>query len=1280
MLKFLLLLSTPLASSSLPSRAELAAALLSGEPSNSGMQPLDGFTGLLRSSQGAASPPRLCPPGFWCDAAGASHPCPPGFANPSPGGSSPSACSAPCTPGFFCPAGSSSTEATPCGLGFFCAASSGAPQPIGAGWMGLGGVSGWQPSLVRSGRAPCPEGFTCSGSGDSAPCPAGYFGNATGESRPYCAGLCAPGFVCEPGSTAPTAAPCGTSASWICRSTLGPYPVPVAAGFFSTAEDGSVGEESATTRSREAPCEKGSFCLGGVAAACPAGRYGGVDRETSPLCSGECRAGYYCPTGSTSATQRPCGGASVYCPEGSGAPIPVPPGFYSISQQNDYVIRRWVGGGNNSLVTAGALLALSAAPPPPPGSCAAAWAAAAEAAAEAAAAAAAVAAAPGDVSGLDAGVFINTTLAGINASLRIAILPCPPGSWCDGGGERGSGLARPCDGGAWGGGWQATASKCSGLCAAGHYCPPGSAAAAQQRCGSAASYCPPGSPIPVPVSLGFYSTGGRGALGSPDAAAGTLEQLGFLPSLACGTDAEQESDLSLWPSQTAAAVLLASPFYAASQFEYSQQLRAPCGPPAPLREGGPQPHFIVLRARACTGGGVGGLGGERTRSTQAPCPVGSFCSQGSLFLCPAGFFSSQPQQTACETCQPGYSCKLGSGAPVRCDDPTGWCPSAAASPIAVKQGWKSVILSTKGGGGFDGEEACTAGNFCMAGVAQPCTPGWYCATPGLSAPTGLCPSGFYCPIGTATPLPCGAASVYCPAGSHVTSPVPLGYFSTRATLPSAYPTNATNINTTSATLSPLFSSNTTANAIVKCGLGMFCSGGVARQCPGGTWGGEAGLSLPACSGPCAPGHFCPPGSTIPAQYRCGDAFLLLVDAAASLPVQAALAANPTLPDTDGIPITAPEYNAAALRGLFAAFASAVEGVAGGSLLEGGTQGGGGNTPPLGSWVARATLPLRPPAATSGSAAAAALYDAANQLSLSLSLDAKNRLLTIAAVLPASTVLPPSLLLSGQAGGGNLQQPGAILGIPGQPYNFTATLPWRAGLRLLLPDISVPLFSFASTQRALLRGGPASVYCPAGSSWPSPIPQGSFGTTSAAALSALINSTAAIGASLQSPTAAQLLPLPPTYSYNATADIEAALLSNATQDGTQVAEPGGYSAGGVHHPCPGGTFTSATGGVSRVAACQPCPAGFACPLGSALPVPCGPGQYAVGGAAACTTCPGGEAVGGSVDPVDTAEAEFQVLDTGGAGALVGGGAGVDGVLGRPASSGRAACRTERRCCE
>ena len=99
-------------------------------------------------------------------------------------------------------------------------------------------------------------------------------------------------------------------------------------------------------------CEAGFYCVNGVRSKCPAGRYGSTAGLNSALCSGVCQAGHYCPIGSVSATANKCGasthftnsttgekeaqdrgGAALYCPEGTGMPLSVPPGYYSVGIQ-----------------------------------------------------------------------------------------------------------------------------------------------------------------------------------------------------------------------------------------------------------------------------------------------------------------------------------------------------------------------------------------------------------------------------------------------------------------------------------------------------------------------------------------------------------------------------------------------------------------------------------------------------------------------------------------------------------------------------------------------------------------------------------------------------------------------------------------------------------------------------------------------------------------------------------------------------------------------------------
>ena len=69
------------------------------------------------------------------------------------------------------------------------------------------------------------------------------------------------------------------------------------------------------------------------------------------------------------------------------------------------------------------------------------------------------------------------------------------------------------------------------------------------------------------------------------------------------------------------------------------------------------------------------------------------------------------------------------------------------------------------------------GFYCPPGSAQPlpCDAGSYCNTTGLAAPGGLCGAGYHCTRGSADlhALPCPAGH-YCPRGSPQPLPCPIG--------------------------------------------------------------------------------------------------------------------------------------------------------------------------------------------------------------------------------------------------------------------------------------------------------------------------------------------------------------------------------------------------------------------------------------------------------------------------------------------------------------------------
>ena len=220
-------------------------------------------------------------------------------------------CTGPCLPGYYCLAGSSSSTAAPCAAGYY-------------------GVSGSHTSPFCSG--PCTAGYYCE-EGTTEPitkCEAGHYG-ASGQSFPECSGECSAGYYCESGSVSSTQNMCGSGkfypAAWYCPQGSG-EPLPVSAGHYTMCVDGSTDTadpHAAATRSDQEPALRGNFAVQGELHPCPIGRYGSSTGLDSNLCSGPCRAGYYCPEGSEQQDEENCAppgsdddeGQRYYCAEGA---------------------------------------------------------------------------------------------------------------------------------------------------------------------------------------------------------------------------------------------------------------------------------------------------------------------------------------------------------------------------------------------------------------------------------------------------------------------------------------------------------------------------------------------------------------------------------------------------------------------------------------------------------------------------------------------------------------------------------------------------------------------------------------------------------------------------------------------------------------------------------------------------------------------------------------------------------------------------------------------------
>ena len=297
----------------------------------------------------------ICPIGSYC-ISGVRSLCPAGFFGDSYGLSSKN-CSGLCLHGYLCPRGTVSPYSHDCGnYSVYCPTGSYVPTPVSSGYY-----SG--PIYVnpknRFQQWICPVGHFCS-DGESRLCDGGHFGNSTGLSSSSCSGLCRSGYFCPPGSVSDTEHECGgvdrycppgsDSPSYVpdgfvsgpsyvnetIRSTIESCPL----GFYCTGGEsrpcpaGSFGNSTVlTSPSCSGLCPIGFYCPEGTSQPdsypCPSGRYGGELGLFNSSCSGSCSPGFYCPLGSTNSTFIRCGDASVYCPEGSSSPVPVPDGWCS---------------------------------------------------------------------------------------------------------------------------------------------------------------------------------------------------------------------------------------------------------------------------------------------------------------------------------------------------------------------------------------------------------------------------------------------------------------------------------------------------------------------------------------------------------------------------------------------------------------------------------------------------------------------------------------------------------------------------------------------------------------------------------------------------------------------------------------------------------------------------------------------------------------------------------------------------------------------------------------
>lgn len=876
-----------------------------------------------------------CPPGYYCPAGSVDPiPCKPGSytslnktQSVGPGTAWPSCIT--CPAGYFCVEGEVAPE--PCGKGKFSTAGSKTCSLCEAGcfcnsvttsdtnmranivsWASPGALYGKcyngtycppgsdsEPALETDA---CPRGYYCpTATPQPIVCPAGTYSNFTGQDAlddcvPTPAGQyslegalqptgeCSPGFYCPIRSTSKTQVPC--PARYYLNRTAG-----------RSEEDCAVcvtGSYCPKGSAYPIPCPPGSYCRTGVAVpeSCPIGTYANSSGLRQVEDCLMCSPGMYCDSTGLTVPRGPCD-PGYYCTSGAytSAPMNYESTIFGVSNKH-----------TGAQCPQGAYCPLGSATPTlcPLGTF-------------------------NNFTGLEGETQCVSCPAGLYCETPGLFLPtgsCYAGYFCTGGSSVATQNATPA------GFYSLTGATSPTPCPLGQFnlhpmqnqcvdCPAGfycnSPATIQPAMCPKGSYCPKSTSLPVKCPPGTYS-GLEGLVAvnqcEPCPAGFYCDSYGLsVPSGKCfeGFVCTQSSPVAnpvnqtfgqicpagyYCPEGSGAGVQCPNGTFRASIGGTSLNSCTSCPgglycegtalttPTDTCREG----YFCVSQASSAT---------PSDTITGDICPAGFYCRGATItpVKCAAGTYTVDPGQSICITCPERYFCD-GISTDRLLDCPTGhYCPNGTgAFPVPCPMG--TFSNRTK---------------IANARECQPCTLGFYCETEGLAAPSGVCASGYYCPIASenkfgknamSLTLPCPVGA-YCPEGTYIPAPCPRGTYSNASGLASATqctfceegsfcadlgitrptglcsagfyckrnntePTPSTGIvtiiDTTNATSSMSFGGN-------RCPLGNYCSAGsiFPRPCPEGTFADELGTAV--CK-PCVPGFFCPLGTIDYATNQC----------------------------------------------------------------------------------------------------------------------------------------------------------------------------------------------------------------------------------------------------------------------------------------------------------------------------------------------------------------------------------------------------------------------------
>ncbi|MEQ2279189.1 hypothetical protein AMECASPLE_006848 [Ameca splendens] len=320
--------------------------------------------------------------------------------------------------------------------------------------------------------------------------------------------------------------------------------------------------------------------------------------------------------------------------------------------------------------------------------------------------------------------------------------------------------------------------------------------------------------------------------------------------------------------------------------------------PCPAGTYGPKEGLQRMTDCAICPAGFYCLEGSSQRPTsQFMCPQGYYCEEGTATPhgspCPAGTSGEQLGQTsraACKRCKEGRFCPAGSSGPGLPCARGRFCPAGTLKEMTCPSG---TFTPHQGAISVKDCLKCPAGFFCPEGTSDPvpCPPGSFnplegqdevadcrecyagkaCTQIALRAPDVDCMPGFVCPPGSSKP---NAPVNACPPGT----------FSNRINL-----TDRSHCQLCPAQYACLRGTGGIQRPPVLCFAGHYCPPGTMfptqYKCPVGTWSSQSGLEAETecqlcprgwyClagsatpAGRCNSGHYCPEGTAYGTQYPC----------------------------------------------------------------------------------------------------------------------------------------------------------------------------------------------------------------------------------------------------------------------------------------------------------------------------------------------------------------------------------------------------------------------------